>query len=223
MRLGVFGGTFNPIHYGHLRAAEEAREILGLTKVLFVPSGNPPLKSRDLAAASYRLEMTRRAVAGNPFSEVLDLECSSEEKSYTVNTLEALRDRHPAAELYFLLGIDAFLDLPKWWRPDDLLGLANFGVLRRPGSSFSDLARSPYISAGLDLLSRMDGGGPDSLRIELRSSREAVLIRNTAMAVTATDIRRRIRDGRSIKYLLPEDVESFIISERLYRAPDIRG
>lgn len=218
MRLGVFGGTFNPIHYGHLRAAEEAREILGLARVLFVPSGNPPLKDRDLADASCRLEMTRRAAAGNPFSEVLDIECASREKSYTVTTLEALRVLHPSAELYFLLGIDAFLDLPRWWRPDDLIGLTNFCVLARPGRRFADLAQSPYITGDKGLLLTMDEPGPDSLRIALRSSREAVLIRNISFAVTSTDIRRRIREGRSIKYLLPEDVESFIISERLYGA-----
>lgn len=223
MRLGVFGGTFNPIHYGHLRAAEEAREILGLARVLFVPSGNPPLKDRDLADASSRLEMARRAVAGNPFSEVLDIECVSREKSYTVTTLEVLRGLHPSAELYFLLGIDAFLDLPRWWRPDDLIGLTNFCILARPGHLFADLAQSPYIAGDKGRLQTMDEAGPDSLRIALRSSREAVLIRNISFAVTSTDIRKRVREGRSIKYLLPGDVESFIISERLYGAASERG
>ncbi len=218
MRLGVFGGTFNPIHHGHLRAAEEAREILALDRVLFIPSGTPPLKSRELAAAGHRLDMTHRAISGNPFFEVLDIECAAPGKSYTVNTLEKLRDRHPGAEIYFMLGIDAFLDIPNWRSPDRLLELANFAVLLRPGSRFADLMKSPHARIGQDVLEQLDEGSPESLRIALKTSREAVLLRNTPLAISATDIRRRIRSGLSVKYLLPENVESFIISERLYCA-----
>jgi len=223
MRLGVFGGTFNPVHYGHLRAAEEAREVLALSKVLFIPSGNPPLKSAGLAPAPDRLEMTRLAVSGNPFFEVLDIECLTEGKSYSVNTVESLLDQYPSAEMFFLLGVDAFSDLPNWWRPGRLISLVNFGILRRPGSRFAELALSPYVAADRELLDRMDVGGASSLRLPLASSKEAVLIGNTSIPISATDIRRLIRGGSSVKYLLPENVESFIISKRLYRGPDKRG
>ena len=117
MRIGVFGGTFNPIHYGHLRAAEEVREMLAFDKVLFVPSGTPPLKTEDLTDAQKRFEMARLAVAGNGAFEVLDIECKKPKKSYTVETLEVLLTLYEDAELYFMLGIDAFLDIPNWWMP----------------------------------------------------------------------------------------------------------
>ena len=218
MRLGVFGGTFNPIHYGHLRGAEEAREILNLDKVLFIPSGTPPLKSRELAPPGLRLEMTRRAVADNPFFEVLDIECSASGKSYTVNTLEELARLYPGTEIFFLLGIDAFLDIPRWRSPDRLLQLTSFAVLLRPGSRFTDLLKSPHVAIGQDVLEQLDEGSLASLHVTLNTSREAVLLRNTPLSISATDIRRRIRAGFSVKYLLPENVESFIISERLYCA-----
>ncbi len=211
MKIGVFGGTFNPIHYGHLRAAEETREILALDKVLFVPSGNPPLKSEDLADALKRYKMVRLAVVRNRFFDVLDIECVKSEKSYTVETLEVLLRQHRDAELYFMLGIDAFLDIPNWWRPEQLVSMVNFAVVSRPGREFDEMLSSPYAKTK-DLA---ESGG-ESLTFELLSGRKAELVKITPLDISSSDIRRRIRSGRSIKYLLPEDVESFIISNKLY-------
>lgn len=219
MRIGVFGGTFNPIHYGHLRAAEEAREILFLDRVLFIPSGNPPLKTRDLAEAADRYRMVALAVANNSFFEVLDIESAIPEKSYTVNTLEILRGLYIDSDLYFILGLDAFLDLPNWWRPERLVSLVNFVVLSRPGGRFVDLLSSPYLDIREDTLKKFESGEEVLYNAKLNTPREAVLTKVTPVAVSSTDIRKRIQTGRSIKYLLPEDVESFIISNRLY-SPD---
>jgi len=216
MKTGIFGGTFNPIHLGHLRAAEEAREFLELDKVLFVPSGNPPLKSEGLADASDRYEMTRRAVAGNPFFEALDIESVNPRKSYTVETLEKLEALYPDADLYFLLGIDAFLDIPNWWKPEDLVTLVNFGVLSRPGLSFGDLFPSPFIETRGDCFAGLEAGTTSSCRCRLKTGRQAVLLNVTAMDISSSEIRRTFREGRSAKYLLPEDVEFFIISHKLY-------
>jgi nicotinate-nucleotide adenylyltransferase len=216
MKIGVFGGTFNPIHYGHLRAAEEAREMLCLEKVLFVPSGNPPLKSLDLADAGQRYEMVRKAVRGNPFFEVIDIECASPEKSYTVHTVERLQEMFPATSLYFMLGIDAFIDLPNWYMPEKLVAIANFAVLSRPSSRFAELAASPYMKVGNVKIQQLDQCRASSLSVSLTSGREAILVRTTPVAIASSDIRRRIKEGLSIKYLLPAEVESFIISNRIY-------
>ena len=217
MKLGVFGGTFNPIHYGHLRAAEEAREMLGLDRVLFIPSGNPPLKSHDLADALQRYKMARLAVVRNRRFEVLDLECAGPGKSYTVNTVEKLLKIYSGAELYFMLGTDAFLDLPSWWRPDRLVLMVNFVLLFRPGNRFADLVSSPYLDVEKISLNRLDKGKLETVTACLHTGREAVLIRTTPVAISSTDIRRRVKQGLSIKYLLPEEVESFIISNKLYQ------
>jgi nicotinate-nucleotide adenylyltransferase len=211
LKIGVFGGTFNPIHYGHLRAAEETREILGLDKVFFIPSGNPPLKSENLADALRRYKMVRLAVVRNRFFDVLDVECVKAEKSYTVDTLEVLLRQFRDAELYFMLGIDAFLDIPNWRRPEQLVSMVNFAVVSRPGREFGEMLSSPY--AKTKDLSR---NGAESLAIELRSGKKAELVKITPLDISSSDIRRRVRSGRSIKYLLPEDVESFIISNKLY-------
>ena len=217
MRIGVFGGTFNPIHYGHLRAAEEVKEALAFDKVLFVPSGTPPLKTEALADAGKRFEMARLATAGNMAFEVLDIECRKPQKSYTVETLEALLKLHGDAELFFTLGIDAFLDIPNWRMPEKLLSLVNFAVLARPGCRFVDLLASPYIIDGeRENLERLDEDSRELLSLTLKSLKEAYLVKITPMDISSSDIRRFVRAGQSIKYLLPENVESFIISHKLY-------
>lgn len=216
MRLGILGGTFNPIHYGHLRAAEEAREVLSLDKVLFVPSGNPPLKTEELADALQRYKMARLAVVKNRFFDISDIECAVPEKSYTVNTVETLLKLYSGSDLYFMLGIDAFLDIPNWWKPDKVISLVNFAVLSRPGSRFIDLLSSPYLDIGKASLKRLDDMETESFAAILRTNKDVTLIRVTPVSISSTDVRRRLREGRSIKYMLPEEVESFIISNRLY-------
>lgn len=216
MRIGVFGGTFNPVHYGHLRAAEEVRERLSLDRILFIPSGNPPLKTEDIADAVQRFQMVSLALEDNRLFDALDIECASPKKSYTVNTLETLQVRYRNSDLFFILGIDAFLDIPDWWRPDRLVSLVNFAIISRPGRKFSELSSSPYLKVNEGLLRRMDEGGTEMLSAPMVSGREAVLIRVTHMDISSTGIRGRLKEGLSIKYLLPEGVESFIISHKLY-------
>ena len=216
MRIGIFGGTFNPIHYGHLRAAEEARELLSLDKVLFIPSGTPPLKTEGLADAVHRYKMTRLAVLHNRFFEVLDIECESSGKSYTVETLEKLLETYRDAELFFMLGVDAFLDIPNWRKPEKLVSLVSFAVFSRPGTRFSDLLSSPYVAPGKDCFESIDCGETGSFSVKLQSGRDLVLLRLTPISISSTDIRKCIKTGLSIKYLLPAEVESYIISNKLY-------
>jgi nicotinate-nucleotide adenylyltransferase len=216
MRLGVLGGTFNPIHYGHLRAAEEARERLGLEKVLFVPAGAPPLKYSGLADADKRHAMAELAVASNRHFEVSDVEFGGQEKSYTVKTMDRLRAGLPGHDFYFILGIDAFLDLHSWKEPERLVASTDFVVIRRPPFTFSLLEGSPFLEASAGALRELDEGAEGPKTAAMKGGRTAFLMGITPLHISSSAIRGLVREQRSVKYLLPESVESFIMSNGLY-------
>jgi len=211
MQIGIFGGTFNPIHQGHLIAAEEVREQFALDRILFVPSARPPHKPRpDLISAEHRLAMTRLAVEGNPAFAVSTVELERRGPSYSVETVEALgRTWGPAARFFFVLGIDAFCEIDTWHRPERLLALCDFLVLSRPGR---DLAEAR------EVLSRHFSleWPPDAPAAPLPHGRRLHLARVPAVEISSSEIRRRLALGRSVKYLLPEAVESYILSHHLY-------
>ncbi|HCZ11992.1 MAG TPA: nicotinic acid mononucleotide adenylyltransferase [Nitrospiraceae bacterium] len=207
MKIGILGGTFNPIHFGHLRAAEEARDKTGLDKVVFVPSGNPPLKTADTIDASHRYAMTKLATDSNVDFVVSDVELRQEEKSYTVNTIQRLREIYPEDELFFILGIDAFIDMPNWWQPDILISMTDFILVARPGFDIADAVKSPYVKAG-------QRAGEDFFK--LKSGKKVIPLEITPLGISSTDIRRLLREGLSIKYLLPEPVERYIYGHDLY-------
>lgn len=213
--IGIFGGTFNPIHYGHLRAAEEAREKIGLGKILFIPSWNPPLKENGLVSAEQRYEMARLAIAANPLFDISDIECRKPGRSYTVDTLLLLKDIYPMEKSCLILGIDAFMDIPAWYQPERLMELTDFVIISRPGYSFADLPAITTTPAGV--LSDLDAGRLDTYEAQLRTGRKAFLVNVMPLNISATVIRRRVKEDRSIKYLLPEAVESYIISNKLYK------
>lgn len=206
MKLGILGGTFNPIHFGHLRAAEEARERVNLDKVIFMPSGNPPLKTLDLIDAFHRYAMARLATASNVNFVVSDLEIRQAEKSYTVNTIQRLCEIYPGDKLFFILGIDAFLDMPNWWHPDTLTGMIDFVLVTRPGFDLTDVLKSPYVQNADNELNQFD----------LKSGRKAFVLQMTPMGISSTEIRRLLSEGKSIKYLLPDKVEEYIYQHNLY-------
>jgi nicotinate-nucleotide adenylyltransferase len=215
-KIGIFGGTFNPIHYGHLRAAEEVREKLHFEKILFIPSCNPPLKSGDLAPAEERYEMTRLSLETNPFFDISDLECKKRGKSYTVETLTALNKLYPEKSLYLVVGIDSFLEIPGWRQPERLMDLIHFVVVSRPGFSFSSIF-SMIPEASVANLSEVDGGRRECYKTNLKNGREVVLLNVTPLPISATAVRMLVRRGESIKYLLPDKIESYIISHNLYQ------
>lgn len=218
-RIGIFGGTFNPIHFGHLRAAEEVRERADLEKVLFIPSCNPPLKGFELADPEDRYEMTRLAIERNPYFEISDIECKRKGKSYTVDTLLELKKVMPEVDLYLILGIDSFLEIPQWYRPDKLIEMTDFIVVSRPGFSFKELIPVLGLTGqdkGYDPFNELDKGSTDHWEISLKTGREVILMNITHINISATMIRRLISKGKSIKYLLPESVEYYIISKKLY-------
>jgi nicotinate-nucleotide adenylyltransferase len=217
MKVGIFGGTFNPIHYGHLRAAEEVKEKAILDKILFIPSGRPPLKSRDIADARHRYEMTRLALMKNTHFELSDRECRQKGKSYTIKTLKELKRSHPERDFYFILGIDAFLDMPNWWHHEELLTLAHFIIISRPGFQFIDLRMAPAFEAKKSVLRKLDNKENELYTLNLQGPITLMLLRLTPVGISSTEIRSRIKQDRSIKYLLPASVESYIIANKLYR------
>lgn len=198
MNVGVLGGTFNPVHLGHLRAAEEVREALGLDRVLFVPARVPPHKaSAEVAPPALRLRMVRAAVEGNPGFEVSDLELRREGPSYMVDTLATLRDGlGPSDRLWLLVGADAFREVHTWWRFPDLFRLADFAVMRRP----PDTGALP-LPRGIELDFAPSAGG-----YVHASGREVRFVPVTLLDISSTRIRRALDEGRSVRYLVPEAV-----------------
>lgn len=191
MRLGIFGGTFDPPHIGHLIVAQDALSALGLDRVLFVPAAVPPHKrERVLSPAELRLAMLREATAGDPRFDVADLELRRSGPSYTVDTLRELRERDPASELSFLLGADQFRTFHTWRSPSEITQLADLAVLTRAGEARFEPA------------------------IPVRHQWVEV----TRVDVSATAIRRRVESGLSIRYLVSPSVEALIQRESLYRS-----
>lgn len=214
MRLGVFGGTFNPVHLAHLRCAEEAREALRLERVLFVPAANPPHKgAAGVAGAVHRLAMLRLAVRGNRAFRVSPLEVERGGRSYSVDTLRQLRARLPGStRLVFLLGVDQFREIATWRGYRDLFSLAEFGVMTRP----------PHVIAAPRALIPVAARGefcygPDRTTLRHRSGNTITFLTVTALDISASAIRERLARGESVRYLVPPAVERYIDRHGLYR------
>ena len=210
--IGVYGGTFNPIHVGHLRAAEEVAEALGLERVLFVPSATPPHKVDDqgdaIAPAADRLAWVRLAIAGNPRFEASAIEVERGGASYLVDTLRELRAKLAPGEPVFLVGSDAFAEMGAWREPLELFGLAHYAVIVRPP------LRTGSLAAWLPEVVR------DEIEIaadqrSARHRRTATWLRLVSIAgfdISASEVRQRLRDGRSVRYLLPEAVREAVLA-----------
>jgi nicotinate-nucleotide adenylyltransferase len=214
VNIGIFGGTFDPIHYGHLRTAEEVRNLFHLEKVLFIPSADPPHKdASSVTSASCRLEMVRSAVGDHPPFHASDLECRMGGKSYSIETLHLLRDRFGNAPfLFFILGSDAFIDIPTWKDWEDLFGLTNFVVIARPGYPVDGL--QGILPNGL--LDKFDYE-PQHQKFTHRSGYGVYFRRCSLIDISSTRIREMVKRGESIKYFLPKEVENYIDREGLYR------
>lgn len=217
MIIGLFGGTFNPVHYGHLRAAEEAVSILGLDKVLFIPAGVPPLKNSGIVSVDHRVKMVELATAGNPHFEVSAIEAAGNGKSYTVDTIETLRRQYPDDEFVFIMGVDSFIDIHLWKEPRKLLGLCDFLVLGRPQYDFVNLKGMPFHDISAKQLWELDLHGYGTVEGKLEGGRKITLYAMPPLWVSSTDMREMFREGRSVRYLLPESVESYIMSHGLYK------
>jgi len=215
-RVGIFGGTFNPIHIGHLRAAEEVVEALELERMIFVPSAEPPHKQpalRDpIAPAAERLAWARAAVRDNPRFEVDPLEVERGGPSYSVETLRALGARSGPEPPVFAIGQDAFLEVGSWREPRALVRLAHFAVITRPPATRRPLAEwLPAELRGEVVLA------PDGRSARHREAETWIqVVEITALDISASEIRRRLREGRSVRYLLPEAVRRAVEASGVY-------
>jgi nicotinate-nucleotide adenylyltransferase len=222
-RIGVYGGTFNPIHLGHLILAEEVRERLGLERVLFVPSNLPPHKGETLPSGTERLAMVRLAIRGNPAFGAVDLEVRRQGKSYTAETLRELARRLPSGkELCFLLGMDAFEEIGTWHEADRLAALAHFALFPRVGHPLADPRRYAPKAWGLAAPRRLPGGVQ---AWRTASGTRVFLVPTEQLSIAASTIRARVARGASIRYLVPAAVERAITRGGLYRhsAATVRG
>jgi nicotinate-nucleotide adenylyltransferase len=200
MRIGLFGGTFDPVHLGHLIQAERCRADAGLDEVWFVPSYRPPHKSgRPVTRFEQRVEMLALAVVGQPLFRIDPVEKELPPPSYTAETLAALRDRHPGHTFDLIVGGDVLPDLPTWHRPDRVLEQAGLVVVPRPGS--------PTLTA--DQVATSLGLAPAAVRVQPVDS--------PLIDISSRDIRARVAAGHSVRFLTPRAVEEFIREKGLYR------
>jgi nicotinate-nucleotide adenylyltransferase len=192
VRIGLFGGTFDPVHLGHLRAAENAREALALDRVALVPSAVPPHRSAPPTLAADRLAMARLAAATHPDFEAWDVELRRSGPSYTVDTVRAILAERPGDTLVLVVGADTWPEMTSWREPERLFSLVEVAVVERPGSPLPPL-RAPF-----------------------PSSRPVHLAGGPALPISASEVRARVADGRSVRYLVPDRVLDYIAGRRLY-------
>jgi len=192
MKIGLIGGTFNPIHIGHLIIASDISAIFSLEKVIFLPSGNPPhKKTQDLVDAAHRLKMVQLAIANDSRFEASDLELKREGKSYTVDTIEGIINIYGEdSKIYFIAGSDSAGELPTWKEPQRILSLAHFVAVTRPGFPLS--------------------------KVPKRYRDKMVAVETVLLKISSTNIRQRVREGKSIKYLVSPKVEGYIEKNNLY-------
>jgi len=198
MNIGILGGTFDPIHVGHLVIAEEARVKLGLAKVLFVPAGRPWLKVNHVVTlAVHRVEMVRLAITGNSYFELCTVEVEHPGPSYTIDTMTALQSQLGAQSFFFILGSDSLAGLHLWKEPVKLVQMCRLAVVPRLGLSLPDLKSLELSVPGV--------------------SSNIVQLDTPIIGVSSSEIRQHVAQGLSIRYLVPEKVEKFIAEQKLYR------
>jgi nicotinate-nucleotide adenylyltransferase len=214
VRVGLFGGTFNPIHLGHLRGAVEVWETFGLDKVIWVPSAHPPHKNADaLASPEDRLHMVQLAIDGTPFFEASDVEIARSGPSYTIETLEHFQRRYGGqSAIHFIVGIDAFSEITTWKSFKDLFATAHFIVMARPRARLEDL--EAFIRNHISEAYQRDSS---THLFRHPSWRSIYCFDITHLDISATETRKRINEGRSIRFLVPRAVEDFIERKGLYR------
>ncbi|MGB3905038.1 MAG: nicotinate-nucleotide adenylyltransferase [Anaerolineae bacterium] len=197
-RIGVIGGTFDPIHYGHLAAAEEARVRMNLERVLFVVAGVPPHKlDEEVTPVEHRLAIVSLAIASNPHFEISRVDVDRPGPSYTVDTISILRKQWgQETEVYFIMGLDSLAELPTWHHPQRLIQLCRLLAVKRPGFE-TDMAELEASVPGI------------SSRVEIIDMPE--------VDISSSDLQQRVRDGLPIKYQVPEEVERYIMAHELYR------
>jgi nicotinate-nucleotide adenylyltransferase len=212
MKIGLLGGTFNPVHRAHIRIADEARSACGLDRVVFIPAADPPHK--PLAGGvpfEQRCEMVQLAIDGNPAFEVSDIEGQRSGKSYSVDTIRHIGSDRPDDELFFIIGSDSFFEIGLWHRYEDIFSLCSLIVVERPGRPVPD-----PLSA-LPVAIRGEFGYTDaSNRLKHTSGRTVNIMKGRPLDISSTAIRCRVAAGDSISGLVPPAVEAYIKNQRIY-------
>lgn len=206
--IGIFGGTFDPIHYGHLRTAFELIQAARLSEVLFMPAGNPPHREITVASSELRLQMVKAAIAGQPGFNVDDREVRRIGPSYSVDTLAELRAEMPDRSICLIVGMDAFLGLPKWHQWQDILKLAHLIVAHRPGW------RAPTMGPLGELL--VDGGTGRVDDLHENKAGKIFIHAVTQLEISSTEVRKLIALGRDPRYLMPDAVRDIIQQSGCY-------
>jgi nicotinate-nucleotide adenylyltransferase len=217
-RIGILGGTFDPVHSGHIDTALAARRALALDTVLVLPSGTPPHRpAQPLASRFHRFAMTALAVNGRPELMVSDLEIGLTEPCYTFDTLARLQKTGlAAAQIFFITGADAFAEIATWSRYPQVLEMAHFAVVSRPGFPVSVLrTRLPSVASRMRDVPAAASTGVDASAAD-RSGLEILLVDAATKNVSSTEVRRRLESGASVAGLVPEAVETYIVQHRLY-------
>lgn len=197
VKIGIFGGTFDPVHYGHLLLAETCREQLALEEIRFIPAGNPPHKAGAAISDGHaRADMLKLALSGYPEYQVDRRELRRQGPSFTVDTLTEFRTEYPDAELFFLMGADSLVEMPTWRQPERIVELATVVAVNRPGTR---LPSSEWLAAKIGTLAG-----------------QIQLISMPGTDLSASDLRQRIRDGRELRFMTPKAVEAFIHQHRIY-------
>ncbi|KJU82923.1 putative nicotinate-nucleotide adenylyltransferase [Candidatus Magnetobacterium bavaricum] len=220
--IGLYGGTFNPIHVAHLMVAQEIWSHCRLRRVVFIPSYNPPVKREGIVSFEDRVAMIEMAIGGSPHLQLSEVEAKRQGPSYTLLTLMEMRRQFPDSELFFIAGIDTFLDIPNWYLPQQILSATSFIVTPRPPWHVTDLLQSPFVEVpvgGLEGFEGTDHRASESPTIELpvRGGNRLILCKVTPLEVSSSTIRELIRLGKDTSRLLHHDVYSYISSRGLYK------
>ncbi len=218
MHIAILGGTFNPVHYGHLRGAEEAREELSADKVLFIPTALPPHKTPGaLAPAGARLRMLGEAVKRNPLFDVSDIEIKRGGRSYTIDTLRELMALHgEAAELTLIIGSDSFNELRSWFKIKEIVSIASIAVFKRPGVPAKEPGEALPVELADDFCYDLVKGYYTN-----SSGKKLIFLDSTLLDISSTAIRKMACAGRSLGYIVPHGVIDIILNERLYAAEEV--
>lgn len=212
MNIGLMGGTFNPVHLAHLRIAEEARDLCGLDRVLFIPAADPPHKPLAGGVSfAQRCAMVRLAIAGNPAFELTDIEGQREGKSYSVDTIGFFRTQRPKDTLYFIIGSDSFFEIGLWHRYAEIFHLCDLIVIDRPGRPVADPLEA------LPVAIRAEFSYTETPHVLHHASGHQVhILKGQPLDISSTAIRRLVAAGRSISHLVPSAVEAYIKNQRIY-------
>lgn len=215
MKIGLIGGTFNPVHLGHLRAAEETREILNLDQICFIPANIPPHKdSYEIADTKHRLNMLKIATEENDGFKVDDIELKREGQSFTINTLKELKDKNPDYEYYFILGTELFSRIDTWENYKSLFNYSNFIILNRPGYYEIDISNLFPLALKNEFRYSYKENKIDVF--EHKSSNKLIFINISGIKLSSTKIRSLISENKSIRYLVTEKVQKYILENKLY-------